>query len=1099
MISISRFQNRTTRMLVLLGLVLFFNNCTFRSIHQPDLAAPDSSITVTIQIQRGIGMHGEGADALPHFGVLLPNGWSVDDSLEYQHAGGPGWIRYSIEYSDTMEIIDPAPSGYYWWVGLDTITSSIPAGMVDSQIEIFTDSQEGTFFIDYMLGHTNTMQPLREDQSGLNVVRSNDHPVSVNAPMDLRVTNMSDSGIGSLRQALAQISARGTISFEIPGSDSIQLDSQLVVDRSVTILGPADSEIILLGGDTSRIMQINSHLDVSISDLTLKNGNIIGKPGGAILTENTGCDLEKGSITIFNSKFMNNRAIDGGGVYVSNINLTLDHCRILSNTAQFVGGGIFARNSNLDISSSFILNNTTTSSFDDAGGGIYLDQGRSIIASTLIAENSTESYGGGLYLGNAVEITFSNATFIDNSAMSGGGNNIFVNEYADVSVLNSIIGNSQNEGIAPIDEAREVMTIHHSNLVGTFDPNLWTGENNISVSPLFVDPNSNDYHLQPNSPCIDIGAPWSRQDSDGTTADLGAFTTQNFAGTGEFPPGIIGGTHAGVISTDVLLGSDLIVAAGSTLTIAPGVTITSMGFSNKILVYGTLEAQGSVDDTIRFLGGDNGWNGIEFNGESASESHLQYCLISNARRIGIACLSSSPTIENSLISRNGLDDELGRGGVYCENSGTHIINTQITQNENHDYSGGGITAFESSHLVLNGVDILNNYSAGEGGGIAIYNSSIVLENVRVAENVAQWNGAGIFTYNTSLSMMDCDVFNNITPEGGGGGISIVHEEWYGIGRMTDSDTREAGFTHLKGVNIDHNSAYYGAGISTHGLSNILFNGVSITRNMATEFGGGLDCWNSNPLMVNITLADNSTESGTAQGMSIRQSSRPRLVNSIIWGESTQDIRFFDADTSLFMVAYSDVRDGEAVFGFEADAHAIVSWEVGNITSDPLFTNPEEGMFEIVSNSPCIDAGVAQFEWEGEILVNLSENEYMGIAPDIGAIQVGLPAGNSKELITPVDFALSPNFPNPFNTTTTLRYSIPSRSEVKLEIFDILGREIATLADDPQEAGQYFIYWDGKNSAGINMSTGLYFYRLRAQTTESNSIYFSKVRKMVLIK
>jgi len=917
--------------------------------------------------------------------------------------------------------------------------------------------------------------------------------------MNISVTSTNDSGIGSLRQALSEISARGTISFEIPGIDSIQLDSQLVVDRSVTILGPTDSEISLLGGDTSRIMQINSHLDVSISDLTFKNGNEVGKPGGAILTENTGSNLENGSLTISNTNFMNNNAIDGGGLYISNTQLTLESCNILNNTAQFGGGGIYAWNSNVDIFSTLILNNSTTSTIDTYAGGIYLDGGRSMIANSLITGNSSGSQGAGLYLSYSLELSIVNTTIIDNGTMNVEGSNIYMQDNGEVSVLNSIIGNIQNMGIAPLDVAQELMTFYHSDLVGSSSLQFWTGENNISDSPLFVDPNSDDYHLQPNSPCIDVGAPWSQQDSDGSIADMGAFTTQNIAGTGEYPSGVIGGIYSGAISSDVVLASDLILPEGSTLTIAPGVVITSTGFSNKIIVYGTLDALGTEQDTIKFVGGPEGWDGIEFIGESASGSHMQYCQVSNSLKYGIALLSSSPRIENSLISNNGLDEEMGRGGIYSENSASQITNTQIVRNENHDYRGGGISAFESSHLVLSDVDISGNYSVGEGGGISIYNSSIVLEGVRVAENVAQWNGGGISSYNASLSMVNCDVINNITAEGGGGGISIIHEEWYGLGRMTDSGVREAGFTHLKDVNVDHNSANYGGGISTQGLGSILFNGVSITRNNATEFGGGLDSWNSNPLMVNITLADNSTESGYGQGMSIRSGSRPLLINSIVWGEPAQDIRFYSPDTSTFMVAFSDIQDGEELFEFEADANAVIYWETGNFTANPQFTDPDESDYEIWITSPCIDAGVAQYEWEGEILVNLSEDEYVGTAPDIGAVQVGLPAGNSPDPVAPAEFALSANFPNPFNTTTTLHYSLPISSEINLEIFDILGREIVTLVDHPQEAGNYFVRWDGKNSAGLNMSTGLYFYRLSAQATESSKIEFSKVRKMVLIK
>ncbi len=1089
------------RVLLLPGVLFVFNNCTFEAIHQPDIADPESSFTVSFQMQKWIGHHGENRSSRPFFGVLLPNGWGVDDSLFYQHGGGPGWVRYSIEYSDTMEIIDPAPSGYFWWVGLDTVTSIVPEGRVHSDIEIFTDSQEGTFFIDYMLGPIRNSDGyrLREDASGLNAVRSNDHPISINAPMSLSVTNNLDSGPGSLRQILSEIGVGGTIHFDVLESDSIQLDSQLVVDRSVSILGQTNSDLAIIGGDTSGIMRINSHLDVSISDLTFKNGNNIGKPGGAILTENTGCDLQNGSLTIANSTFLNNHAVDGGGLYVSNTDLTLDSCRIIGNTAQFVGGAIRSGNSNVDISKSVIIHNETTSSFDAYGGAIYLDAGRSRITSTLIAGNTSGAHGGGLFAGHSLDLTLQNATIIDNRAETEDGDNIYVDDYAEISVLNSIIGNSQNEGIAPLLDAREVMTFHHSNLVGTSSINYWAGVNNISSSPFFVDPDSNDYRLQSNSPCINEGAPWSRQDEDGTTADMGAFTTLSFAGTGDYPSGVIGGIHAGVISSDVVLASDLIVPAGSMLSIAPGVVISSIGFTNKIISYGTLEAIGSEQDTIRFIGGPEGWNGIEFMGESASGSHLKYCQISNSRTYGIGCLSSSPRIENSLISHNGLDDESGRGGLYCENSGSLITYTQIIHNENYDWGGGGISAFESSHLTLNSVEISDNYSGSEGGGIYVLNSSIVLEHGLISENESEWNGGGLFSYNASLTLRDCDIFNNDTDVGSGGGISIIHEDWYGWGRNIESSTMEAGFTHLKDVNIDQNSAGYGGGIAIHGLDNVLFEGVSILRNTATEFGGGLDCWYSNPRMINMTLADNSTESGSGAGMSIRRASRPKLINSIVWGSPTQDIMFHDQDTSHFVVAYSDIQDGEELFEFEADAHAVIYWEIGNITINPQFTDPDEGDYEIWNTSPCIDAGVAQYEWDGEILVNLSEDEYVGNAPDIGAVQVGLTVGNSKDIMAPTEFTLSDNFPNPFNTTTTLQYALPLSSEINLEIFDILGRKIATLAKGPHAGGRYTVHWNGKNSAGLNMSTGLYFYRLSAQATESSKMKYTQVRKMVLIK
>lgn len=75
---------------------------------------------------------------------------------------------------------------------------------------------------------------------------------------------------------------------------------------------------------------------------------------------------------------------------------------------------------------------------------------------------------------------------------------------------------------------------------------------------------------------------------------------------------------------------------------------------------------------------------------------------------------------------------------------------------------------------------------------------------------------------------------------------------------------------------------------------------------------------------------------------------------------------------------------------------------------------------------------------------------------------------------PSDFSLSQNFPNPFNPTTTIRYSLPSSAKVKLTIHDILGREIATLVNEEKSAGWKEVEWKANN-----VSSGIYFYQLNA--------------------
>lgn len=91
------------------------------------------------------------------------------------------------------------------------------------------------------------------------------------------------------------------------------------------------------------------------------------------------------------------------------------------------------------------------------------------------------------------------------------------------------------------------------------------------------------------------------------------------------------------------------------------------------------------------------------------------------------------------------------------------------------------------------------------------------------------------------------------------------------------------------------------------------------------------------------------------------------------------------------------------------------------------------------------------------------------------------------------FTLEQNFPNPFNPSTTLRYSLPSRSRVHLVIYNILGQLVADLVNAEQAAGWKQIVWN----AGV--SSGLYFYRLEAVSLSDPSKRFVNVKKMLLLK
>lgn len=89
------------------------------------------------------------------------------------------------------------------------------------------------------------------------------------------------------------------------------------------------------------------------------------------------------------------------------------------------------------------------------------------------------------------------------------------------------------------------------------------------------------------------------------------------------------------------------------------------------------------------------------------------------------------------------------------------------------------------------------------------------------------------------------------------------------------------------------------------------------------------------------------------------------------------------------------------------------------------------------------------------------------------------------------YSLEQNYPNPFNPTTKISFSLPQKSQIKLKVFDVLGREIQILADGIYEAGKYEVGFNASSAAG-GLPSGIYFYNL---ITESNSI----TKKMLLVK
>ena len=93
---------------------------------------------------------------------------------------------------------------------------------------------------------------------------------------------------------------------------------------------------------------------------------------------------------------------------------------------------------------------------------------------------------------------------------------------------------------------------------------------------------------------------------------------------------------------------------------------------------------------------------------------------------------------------------------------------------------------------------------------------------------------------------------------------------------------------------------------------------------------------------------------------------------------------------------------------------------------------------------------------------------------------------------PSEYRLFANYPNPFNPSTRIRYALKEEGPVTLQVFNALGQEVTTLVDGVETAGYKTVVWDGRNTAGMPVPSGTYFYRIVAGN-------FVQAKTMILLK
>ncbi|MCP4634544.1 MAG: T9SS type A sorting domain-containing protein, partial [candidate division Zixibacteria bacterium] len=225
----------------------------------------------------------------------------------------------------------------------------------------------------------------------------------------------------------------------------------------------------------------------------------------------------------------------GGGITVRGDKVLIKGNIIFNNTAACYGGGMLVSGSGYTIAENIIAGNTANGDFHaPGGGGMYVSGSDLIIEYNLIADNlSGGGYngGGGILFNTRHEqgTTFiRNNTFVENSCPAfyeNNGSGLWVSIIRDsVEIINNIFAYNNEGGISIVrgNMYSSNYNLYWENRYGDY-ANIEPGPNSLFENPLFVNPDSGDYSLLEDSPCIDAGDPNSPLDPDSTRADIGCY------------------------------------------------------------------------------------------------------------------------------------------------------------------------------------------------------------------------------------------------------------------------------------------------------------------------------------------------------------------------------------------------------------------------------------------------------------------------------------------------------------------------------------------------------------------------------------------------
>ncbi|MBH10297.1 MAG: hypothetical protein CMG74_08110, partial [Candidatus Marinimicrobia bacterium] len=808
-------------------------------------------------------------------------------------------------------------------------------------------------------------------------------------------TGSDQTGSGTISSPLSSIQT--AINAATDG-DTISVAAGTYVEninfrgRNIKLVGQDMETTIIDGNQNGRVVTIDNqeNSELLLKNFTIQNGYATGE-------------------------FPDYR---GGGIYCGNsTSPVLESLKIINNLSEREAGGIKLSDTNAKIKNVIIKDNYAGSEGGGIGGG---GSGSPVLENVLIVGNNA-SNGGGIYLEGSMSPVIINSTITSNVSRTSNGGGIACNRTAHPMLFNSILWyNSPTEiylGAFVADSDYSSITIDFSNISGGLDSvtivqgtTLNWGNDNINLSPAFVDTGSGDYHLSDLSAAISAGTDtitisgvlysspttdldgMSRPNPVGTAPDMGAFESDkgvdpDYAGPVwhvDGPAGLTygnGGPGAPFITIQEGINAS---SNGDTVSVRNGTYMENINFNGK-----NIALIGEDRETTIIDGNNIGRAVFIDGGSSLSNFTVQNGTGSSWDTRGSGIYANGNVILNNLIVKNNTNIEGEGAGIFLD-----MVSNQIATLKNSLISGNtgdGIVCSSGSPLIDN-VTIINNSLAGiylrpnASGSHPTLINSIIYGNSD--NNQIHMSSGG----NAHLSAID---ISYCLVEGGQSSISQVLNDTinWGSGNLSVDpmfvDTANSNY-HLQAssmlINAGHpdstDSDGSRADIGAYPFDTDNSSGIwHVSTSGSDKYGTGLQQNPFRTIQAGINLADNgdkvSVASGTYQENLIIRGRNIRLV-----GEN-KDQTIIDAGGTGSGILVTDIIQHNYNSG-ELDTVQINNFTIKNGTGMQDLTNSNGSGDEY-------GGGIYVFKGNGSfkdiIFENNTANNGGGIAAQDASIEI----------------------------------------------------------------------------------------------------------------